>query len=74
MRSKFHLVLFATLALSNNCFAHSFGEPYKLPMPYWMYIYGAMAALILSFWCWGFSTAQNTQIEPPDKLQLTAPV
>ncbi len=30
-------------------FSHSFGEPYKLPMPYWMYIYGAMAALVLSF-------------------------
>ncbi len=29
--------------------AHSFGEPYKLPMPYWLYIYGAMAALVLSF-------------------------
>lgn len=29
--------------------AHSFGRPYQLPMPYWMYIYGAMAALLLSF-------------------------
>jgi hypothetical protein len=54
MRCKFHLALFATLALSSNCFAHSFGEPYKLPMPYWMYIYGAMAALILSFLVLGF--------------------
>lgn len=28
---------------------HSFGEPYQLPLPYWLYIYAAMAALILSF-------------------------
>mgnify|MGYP003631199294 CR=1 FL=1 len=37
------------LFLSSVAQAHSFGEPYVLPMPYWMYIYGAMAALILSF-------------------------
>lgn len=29
--------------------AHAFIQPYKLPMPYWMYIYGAIAALVLSF-------------------------
>lgn len=35
--------------LAEPALGHSFGEPYKLPMPYWMYIYGAMAALVLSF-------------------------
>ncbi|WP_373090097.1 hypothetical protein [Zhongshania sp.] len=39
----------AGLLASGLAQAHSFGEPYILPMPYWMYIYGAMAALILSF-------------------------
>lgn len=29
--------------------AHGFSQPYKLPIPYWMYIYSALAALILSF-------------------------
>lgn len=42
-------IFFTTLFLSAPVLSHSFGEPYKLPMPYWMYIYGAMAALILSF-------------------------
>ena len=29
--------------------AHSFGRLYNLPVPFWMYIYGATAALLLSF-------------------------
>ncbi|NKI16172.1 hypothetical protein HCU74_01945 [Spongiibacter sp. KMU-166] len=44
------LILAVSLSLvPQTLLAHSFGEPYKLPMPYWMYIYGALAALILSF-------------------------
>lgn len=42
------ICLFAVLA-SPSLQAHSFGRPYQLPMPYWLYIYGAMAALALSF-------------------------
>lgn len=34
--------------------AHAFIQPYKLPIPYWMYIYGAVAALILSFVVFAF--------------------
>ncbi|TXH05754.1 MAG: hypothetical protein E6R07_02820 [Nevskiaceae bacterium] len=29
--------------------AHSFGRMYNLPVPLWMYVYGAAAALLLSF-------------------------
>jgi hypothetical protein len=29
--------------------AHSFGKVYNLPVPFWMYAYGATAALIVSF-------------------------
>ncbi len=29
--------------------AHAFGTPYSLPVPFWLYGYGACAALILSF-------------------------
>jgi len=29
--------------------AHSFAQPYQLPVPYWMYIFAAIAALVLSF-------------------------
>jgi hypothetical protein len=40
------LVLFATTA---DATAHSFGVQYTLPVPFWMYAYGASAALIASF-------------------------
>lgn len=40
-------LLLACLPLAAQ--AHAFIQPYKLPMPYWMYIYGAVAALVLSF-------------------------
>lgn len=34
--------------------AHSFGKLYNLPVPFWMYLYGAAAALILSFLVVGY--------------------
>jgi len=34
--------------------AHAFIQPYKLPMPYWLYIYGAVVALALSFLLVGY--------------------
>ncbi|MGH8540957.1 MAG: hypothetical protein ACRETW_10690, partial [Stenotrophobium sp.] len=45
---------FATLVLLIACVcepasAHSFGQTYNLPIPFWLYLYGAAAALVLSF-------------------------
>jgi len=34
--------------------AHSFGKLYNLPVPLWMYVYGAAAALLLSFLIVGY--------------------
>ncbi|MFA5938757.1 MAG: hypothetical protein WC809_05325 [Sinimarinibacterium sp.] len=36
-------------ALPSTAAAHSFGRMYNLPVPFWMYAYGAAAALLLSF-------------------------
>lgn len=41
-------LLFA-LAMPRAAFAHSFGRLYNLPVPFWMYVYGASAALAVSF-------------------------
>lgn len=38
------LCLLPTLAC-----AHSFGTPYVLPIPYWIYVYGCVAVLIVTF-------------------------
>lgn len=44
------LLLFLLLSfLPLSAIAHSFGRVYNLPVPVWMYLYGAAAALILSF-------------------------
>ncbi len=41
--------------------AHSFGRLYNLPVPFWLYAYGATAALVLSFVIVGFFvTARST--------------
>lgn len=37
------------MAMPGLVFAHSFGRLYNLPVPLWMYLYGAVAALVLSF-------------------------
>jgi hypothetical protein len=39
----------ALLALPGAASAHSFGRLYNLPVPFWMYAYGAAAALAVSF-------------------------
>lgn len=47
--------------------AHAFIQPYKLPMPYWMYIYGAVAALVLSFLVLAFAVGKSPK-------QATTPI
>lgn len=40
---------FLLLLISDGASAHSFGQQYTLPVPVWMYLYGAAAALVVSF-------------------------
>ena len=42
-------VLARCLSRAGSAAAHSFGTVYNLPVPFWMYAYGASAALIVSF-------------------------
>jgi hypothetical protein len=37
------------LIVGHSAAAHSFGTPYNLPVPFWLYGFGASAALVLSF-------------------------
>src|SRR5438270_6817120 len=34
--------------------AHSFSEPYLLPVPFWLYVYGCAATLVLTFAVLGY--------------------
>ncbi len=79
MRCKLLPLLLIAGLFPAYSFAHSFGEPYKLPIPYWMYIYGAMAALVLSFLVLGYFYSAENAKRPPwqyvvgnSKLRLIA--
>ncbi|MEW6167125.1 MAG: hypothetical protein AB1651_05455 [Pseudomonadota bacterium] len=52
IRSAALLLIAATIP--STAAAHSFGRVYNLPVPFWMYAYGAAAALLLSFLVVGY--------------------
>jgi len=45
--------------------AHAFGALYTLPLPFWLYSYGAAAALIISFLLIGFFTREGKEFPYP---------
>lgn len=49
MNPLMRLLLAIPCAFPLTADAHSFGQMYTLPVPVWMYLYGATAALVLSF-------------------------
>lgn len=49
MRPVVWCALSAVMLLPATALAHSFGRLYNLPVPFWMYLYGAAAALAVSF-------------------------
>ncbi len=52
--------LVAALLLPAVASAHSFGKLYNLPVPLWLYLYGATAALLGSFLVMAWFSAQPT--------------
>ncbi len=47
--ARHSIALIALCAAPGAAWAHSFGRLYTLPVPFWLYAYGAAAALLLSF-------------------------
>ena len=43
------LILFALLGCASPAYAHGFGETYDLPLPLWLYLWGAGATVLVSF-------------------------
>jgi len=64
------------LVASNAALAHSFGQVYNLPVPVWLYLYGAAGALVLSFVVIGYFISGGGRVgEPPTRdIGDTAPV
>ncbi len=51
---KIFLVIGLALMLPRFAFAHAFGQLYNLPVPFWLYLYGGAAAIIVSFLIIGY--------------------
>src|SRR5688572_13324414 len=54
----------ALLLLPTSAGAHSFGVLYNLPVPFWLYGFGAAAALVLSFLLVGVFVAAPQSAAP----------
>ncbi len=63
-------VLLLLLLLPVGVSAHSFGKTYALPVPLWLYSYGAAAALILSFFVAAWLTRSPPAGLPVEPLPL----
>lgn len=50
--------------------AHSFGQSYTLPVPVWMYVYGACAALLLSFVVVGYCVTARSSARNRARIDL----
>ncbi len=66
------LILFTTSAFvaPKPVFAHAIGQLYTLPLPLWLYLYGAGAALIVSFLLIGFFAKQSNQSLPHINIKV----
>jgi hypothetical protein len=52
--------LACTCLISTVSYAHSFGTSYVLPVPFWMYVYGCAATLVVTFALLGFLASTPT--------------
>ena len=70
MTVNWRWLLIATLASPHAANAHSFGRSYNLPVPLWLYAWGAAATLLLSFVliAWFFTTAHSSRVETSHAL------
>ena len=59
------------LSLPLSAGAHGFGRLYNLPVPFWLYGWGAAAALVLSFLLVGLFAASPEQATPPVARNLS---
>lgn len=62
---KWLFALFATFGITlidpEPVFAHAFGALYNLPVPFWLYLYGGVAAIVISFLIIGYFFKKTDQ-------------
>lgn len=63
-----------TLVFPKPTFAHAFGQLYNLPVPFWLYLYGAAAAIVASFLVIGFFLSKKTSSSQYPTRTINLPV
>jgi hypothetical protein len=72
MKPKVHVAAaLCGLAMTGQAHAHSFGKLYNLPVPFWLYLYGAAAALALSFLLIAYFVSAEVSTSTPAQRDLT---
>lgn len=66
------VVALLLLLLTPAASAHSFGRVYNLPVPFWLYAWGAVAALAASFVVVGYFVSAGTHAQTRWQRDLTA--
>jgi hypothetical protein len=69
------LLVGALLALLPPCgtaHAHAFVQPYTLPVPFWLYLYGCAATLVVTFMAMGYFARATTEPRGPRGIELRA--
>ena len=60
----------SVLALARPALAHGFGQRYDLPVPLWLYLYGAASAVLLSFVVFGLFVGERGAVRDYPRLNL----
>ncbi len=61
----------ACLIVPNIVFGHTFGRLYSLPIPFWLYLYGASITMLLSFLIIGYFFKKKDEESPRSKYDLS---
>ena len=64
------IVILLSLVATHPAFAHGFGQRYDLPVPLWLYLYGAASAVLLSFVVFGFFVGERNAPSGYPRLNL----
>src|SRR6187551_44550 len=67
----FSLIALALTFVPRLSFAHAFGQLYNLPVPFWLYLYGAAAALLVSFFVIGYLFGKRPQTKDYPAKDIT---
>jgi hypothetical protein len=60
---KIVFIIVSLCLMPQVVFAHAFGQLYNLPVPFWLYLYGGAAAIVVSFLVIGYFFNQTGRAE-----------